>query len=79
MIVGTILKQYGTPDKFAWGYDASKGEYVDMVKAGIVDPLKVVRTALVASLLTTSEVCVVDGPEEERPVVVGALEVWKRS
>ena len=27
------------------GYDASKGEYVDMIKAGIVDPLKVVRTA----------------------------------
>ena len=67
MIAGTLLKQYGTPgcsDKFAWGYIASKGEYVDMVKAGIVDPLKVVRTTLVdasgvASLLT----CVVDGPE----------------
>jgi chaperonin GroEL len=71
VIVGTLLKEYGTPDKFSWGYDASKGEYVDMIKAGIVDPLKVVRTALVdaagvASLLTTSEVCVVDA-EEEKP------------
>jgi chaperonin GroEL len=60
VIIGTLLSQYGGPDKFAWGYDTQKGEYVDMIKAGIVDPLKVVRTALVdasgvASLLTTSE------------------------
>ncbi|CAL1713839.1 unnamed protein product [Somion occarium] len=72
VIVGTLQSQYGTPDKFAWGYDASKGEYVDMIKAGIVDPLKVVRTALVdaagvASLLTTSEACVVEAPEENKP------------
>jgi chaperonin GroEL len=71
VIVGALSSQYGTPEKFAWGYDASKGEYCDMIKAGIVDPLKVVRTALVdaagvASLLTTSEVSIVDG-EEEKP------------
>jgi chaperonin GroEL len=78
VIVGTLLSQYGTPDKFAWGYDAQKGEYVDMIKAGIVDPLKVVRTALVdasgvASLLTTSEACVVDAPEEDKPAVGGGM------
>jgi chaperonin GroEL len=72
VIVGTLTSQYGAEDKFAWGYDASKGEYVDMIKAGIVDPLKVVRTALVdaagvASLLTTSECCIVDAPEEDKP------------
>ncbi|KAJ6537650.1 TCP-1/cpn60 chaperonin family-domain-containing protein [Mycena capillaripes] len=72
VIVGTLLAQYGGADKFGWGYDASKGEYVDMIKAGIVDPFKVVRTALVdaagvASLLTTSEVCIVDAPEEKQP------------
>ena len=71
VIVGTLLKQYGSEDKFGWGYDAAKGEYADMIKSGIVDPLKVVRTALVdasgvASLLTTSECCVVDAPEEEK-------------
>lgn len=76
VIIGTLVSQYGTPDKFAWGYDASKGEYVDMIKAGIVDPLKVVRTALVdasgvASLLTTSEACIVDA-EEEKAGGVGA-------
>ncbi|KAF4608499.1 chaperonin [Pleurotus pulmonarius] len=72
VIVGTLLSQYGAEDKFTWGYDAAKGEYVDMIKAGIVDPLKVVRTALVdasgvASLLTTSECCVVDAPEDDKP------------
>ncbi|KAI0733857.1 chaperonin GroL [Fomitopsis betulina] len=72
VLIGTMVQQYGTEDKFAWGYDASKGEWVDMVKAGIVDPLKVVRTALVdaagvASLLTTSEACVVEAPEEKAP------------
>ncbi|KAH9940623.1 chaperonin GroL [Amylocystis lapponica] len=71
VIVGTLLSTYGAPDKFSWGYDASKGEYVDMIKAGIVDPLKVVRTALVdaagvASLLTTSEACVVE-VEDPKP------------
>jgi chaperonin GroEL len=75
VIVGTLLSQsgqgYGSPDMFAWGYDASSGKYVDMIKAGIVDPLKVVRTALVdasgvASVLMTSEACVVDAPEEEK-------------
>jgi chaperonin GroEL len=59
---------------------ASARGCVDMSKGGIVDPLKVVRTALVdasgvASLLTTSEACVVEAPEEERLVVV-AEEAW---
>ncbi|KAJ2917939.1 hypothetical protein MD484_g2473, partial [Candolleomyces efflorescens] len=70
VIVGTLLSSYASADKFNWGYDAAKGEYADMVQSGIVDPLKVVRTALVdaagvASLLTTSEACVVDAPEEK--------------
>jgi chaperonin GroEL len=70
IIIGQLVGQYGTTDKFSWGYDASKGEYVDMIKAGIVDPLKVVRTALVdaagvASLLTTSEACIVEADEEK--------------
>jgi len=55
VIVGGLLRQYGSPD-------AAKGEFTDMTKAGIVDPLKVLRMALVdasgmASLLTTSEAC----------------------
>jgi chaperonin GroEL len=45
VIVGTLLEKYG--DKFEMGYDAGKGVYTDMIASGIVDPLKVVRTALV--------------------------------
>ncbi|EKM49649.1 uncharacterized protein PHACADRAFT_265217 [Phanerochaete carnosa HHB-10118-sp] len=78
VIVGTLQQQYATADKFAWGYDASKGQYVDMIQAGIVDPLKVVRTALVdaagvASLLTTSEACVVEAPEEPGKAPMGGM------
>lgn len=66
VIVGKLLEQ-DNPDL---GYDAAKGEYVDMVKAGIIDPLKVIRTALVdaasvSSLLTTTEAVVVDLPKDE--------------
>jgi chaperonin GroEL len=75
VIVGKLLEagirgaKGGKEGAFSWGYDAARGRYVDMVAEGIVDPLKVVRTALVdaagvASLLTTSEACVVDAPEE---------------
>lgn len=53
------------------GFDANKGEYVDMIKSGIIDPLKVVRTALfnaasVASLILTTEAVVTDLPEPEK-------------
>jgi chaperonin GroEL len=52
------------------GYDAQNHEYVDMFKAGIIDPAKVVRTALqdaasVAGLIITTEVMVADIPEKE--------------
>jgi len=56
-----------------FGYDASSNRYVDdMVKEGIIDPLKVTRTALenavsVAALLLTTEAAVVDLPEKEKP------------
>ena len=54
----------------AMGYDALHNEYVDMFKAGIVDPAKVTRSALqnavsVASMLLTTEVAVVEMPEKK--------------
>ena len=54
------------------GYNAAKGEYTDMIAAGILDPLKVVKTALidasgVSSLLFTSEACIVEAPEDKAP------------
>lgn len=67
VVVGKLLEQ-DNPDL---GYDAAKGEYVDMVKAGIIDPLKVIRTALVdaasvSSLMTTTEAVVVELPKDEK-------------
>ena len=52
------------------GYDAAKGEYVDMIKAGIIDPTKVTRSALqnaasVAGLLLTTECLVTEIPEKK--------------
>jgi len=52
-----------------WGYDATVGEYKDMIKAGIIDPTKVVRTALqdaasIAGLVITTEAMVATKPEK---------------
>jgi chaperonin GroEL len=59
------------------GYDASTGEWVDMFKAGILDPAKVTRSALqnaasIAAIVLTVEVGVVEKPEEEEPAAAGA-------
>jgi chaperonin GroEL len=58
------------------GFDAQKGEWVDMVKAGIIDPAKVTRSALqnaasIAALVLTTESAVVEKPEEEEPAAAG--------
>ncbi|XP_057978459.1 chaperonin CPN60-like 2, mitochondrial [Malania oleifera] len=68
LVLSKLLEQ----DDNSLGYDAAKGAYVDMVKAGIIDPLKVVRTALVDAasvslLLTTTEAAVVECPGEKNP------------
>jgi len=70
VIVGQLLERFSAADKFEYGYDAARGEFTNMVERGIVDPYKVVKTALVdasgvASLLTTSEVCIVEAPEDK--------------
>ncbi|MCK6450450.1 MAG: chaperonin GroEL [Alphaproteobacteria bacterium] len=70
---GSIVVGKLTESKDAtWGFDAQKGEYVDMVKAGIIDPTKVVRVALqnaasVAGLLVTTEAMVAEKPEKKAP------------
>ena len=65
VVIDTVLSHDG-----AYGYDALDNEYVDMLKAGIVDPAKVTRSALVnaasvGSMLLTTEAAVVDIPEEK--------------
>jgi chaperonin GroEL len=66
VVVGKLLEGKGA----AIGFDAQNGEYVDMFKAGIIDPTKVVRCALqdassVAALLITTEAMVAERPEKK--------------
>lgn len=70
VVVGKLVDDFGAD--FNFGYDSSKGEYVDMIKAGIIDPFKVVKSGLldasgVASLLATTECAIVDAPEPKGP------------
>jgi chaperonin GroEL len=68
IVVGKLLDA-NDPNR---GFDAQTGDYVDMVKAGIIDPTKVVRLALqnaasVAGLLVTTEAMVAEKPEKKTP------------
>jgi chaperonin GroEL len=66
VIVGKILEK----DQYAYGFDAQNGEYVNMVAKGIIDPTKVVRSALqnaasIAGLLITTEAMVAEMPKKQ--------------
>jgi len=66
LVVGRILEN----ETFGWGYDAQSGTYGDMFAKGIIDPTKVVRTALqdaasVASLLITTEAMIAEKPKPD--------------
>jgi chaperonin GroEL len=69
---GSVVTQKVKNEKGAFGFDASTDEYSDMIKAGIIDPTKVVRLALqnaasVASLMITTEAIVAEKPEKKAP------------
>jgi chaperonin GroEL len=69
LIIGKILEN----DSFNYGYDARRGEFTDMIKSGIIDPVKVVRIALqsaasIASLMATTECMIADKPEKKSDV-----------
>jgi chaperonin GroEL len=66
IVVGKLLEQHD----YNWGYNAQTGDYQDLVKNGVVDPAKVVRTALqgagsVAGLLITTEALVAEKAKKE--------------
>jgi chaperonin GroEL len=72
VVVGKILEE----DNYAYGYDAQKGEFGNLVSKGIIDPTKVVRVALqdassVAGLLITTEAMVAELPKKESPAMPG--------
>ena len=69
VIAGKVLDN----NEYSFGFDAQSGQFKDLVLAGIIDPAKVVRTALqdaasVASLLITTEAGVTERPEKKAPV-----------
>ncbi|POF61350.1 chaperonin GroEL [Novacetimonas maltaceti] len=70
VIAGKVLEN----ETYAFGFDAQEGTYKDLVAAGIIDPMKVVRTALqdaasVAGLLITTEAMVAERPEKKAPAM----------
>jgi chaperonin GroEL len=72
VVVGKILES----SSITFGYNAATGEYGDLIVMGVIDPVKVVRTALqdaasVASLLITTEALIVEAPKDAAPQMGG--------
>ena len=72
VIVGKILEK----DEYSFGFDAQNGQYGNLVSKGIIDPTKVVRTALqdaasIAGLLITTEAMVAELPKKQQPPMPG--------
>jgi len=73
---GSVVVEKVRQGKASFGFNAATEEYEDLMKAGIMDPTKVVRTALqnaasVAALLLTTEAMVAEKPKEEKPAAGG--------
>jgi chaperonin GroEL len=73
---GSVVVQRVESEKGSTGLNAATGEYVDLVKAGIIDPAKVTRAALqnaasIAALVLTTECLVADKPEKNPPAMPG--------
>ncbi|MDR2416695.1 MAG: chaperonin GroEL [Holosporales bacterium] len=69
IVIGKLLESKDN----SWGYDAQKGEYTDLVRAGIIDPVKVVRIALqsaasVGGMMATTECMIAEKPEKPAAV-----------
>jgi chaperonin GroEL len=70
VVVGKLLESHD----YAFGYNAQTGEYGDMVKLGIIDPTKVVRTAIqdaasIAGLIVTTEATITEAPKKDEPAM----------
>ncbi|MCX6894147.1 MAG: chaperonin GroEL, partial [Verrucomicrobia bacterium] len=73
---GMVVVQEASKRTGNVGFNAATGEYEDLVKAGVVDPKKVTRTALqnassIAGLLLTTECLITDAPEKEKSAPAG--------
>ncbi|RJP27387.1 MAG: chaperonin GroEL [Candidatus Omnitrophota bacterium] len=70
-VEGVVVAQKVKDEKGAFGYNAETGEYTDLIKAGVIDPVKVVRLAIqnassIAGLMLTTEAVVCELPEKEK-------------
>ncbi|MGO9431359.1 chaperonin GroEL [Rhodoblastus sp.] len=70
VVVGKLLES----QDYAFGYNAQTGEYGDLVKLGIIDPTKVVRTAIqdaasIAGLIVTTEATITEAPKKDEPAM----------
>jgi len=77
-VEGSLVVQEVSRKEGNFGYNVATGEYEDLVKAGVVDPTKVTRTALqnatsVAGLLLTTEALITDLPEPEKSAPAGGM------
>jgi chaperonin GroEL len=77
---GSVVADEVSRKSASTGYDANNGEYVDMFKAGVIDPTKVVKTALsnaasIAGLILTTEALVtnLDGKDQDKRAVSGSV------
>ncbi len=75
-VEGSVVVNKVLSEKGAFGYNAQTDTYEDLLKAGVIDPTKVTRTALenaasIAGLLLTTEAVVVEKPEEKKPMMPG--------
>ncbi|OEG00267.1 chaperonin GroL [Vulcanibacillus modesticaldus] len=73
---GSVIVERLKKEEIGIGFNAATGEWVDMIKAGIVDPAKVTRSALqnaasVAAMFLTTESVIADKPEEEKAAMPG--------
>jgi chaperonin GroEL len=76
---GAVVVEKVRSGKGAFGFDAQQEEYTDLVEAGIIDPLKVVRVALensssVAGLMLTTQALVVETPKKEERAAGGGMD-----
>jgi chaperonin GroEL len=74
IVIGKLVEK----GDFEWGYDAQTDQFVNMYKSGIIDPVKVVRTALqdaasVAGLIITTEAAVAERPKKESAGGAGGM------
>ena len=75
---GSVIVEEVRKRPFGEGYDAAKGEYVNMIERGIIDPLKVTRSALenaasIATMILTTETLITEVPQPPAPAAAPAM------